>query len=326
MRINKEKMMDAVQIAAASMNKNLVPGIAMAYFSEGKLIHTETAGTADPETGAAVTENTHFEAASLTKPVFARLVLQLADKGLIDLDRPLSEYAPEAMPSDDERCKNITAKHVLSHGTGLPNWGDTPLPLAFEPGTSFGYSGKGYTYLQDAVEKITGRRTDDLMQTEIFNPLGMEDAAMIWTGPLNRTLARTVDGKGNLEPPRDRCQHSVAREPNSAFSLHVTIKDYPKFVQAVMADKALIEKIYSHTNPADHGVVWGLGWGTYKDIIWHWGDNGGFKSLVCFDPKTKDGLLIHTNGFNGLEVCYDVASYVAEYDFSDIKEMIANAE
>lgn len=326
MKLNKEKMMNAVEAAKASMERNKVPGLAMAYISEGKVIHTETVGVANPETGAKVTEATHFEAASLTKPVFGKIVLQLAEEGVIDLDEPIWNYAPDAIPTDDEKGKNITAKHVLSHGTGLPNWGDAPLPLAFEPGTGFGYSGKGYTYLQDAVEKITGRRIDDLMQTEIFNPLGMEDAAMIWTGPLNRTLARTVDADGKIEVPRDRCQHSVAREPNCAFSLHVTIKDYPKFVESVMADQALIEKIYSHKNPADHNVVWGLGWGTYKDIIWHWGDNGGFKSFVCFDPETKEGLLIHTNGFNGLQVCYDVAEYVAEYDLSDIKEMVANAE
>lgn len=326
MRLNKEKMMNASEVAKTSMKKNLVPGLAMAYISEGKLVHTETVGIANPETGLEVTEATHFEAASLTKPVFAKIVLDLASDGLINLDDPINSYAADIMPSDDPRCMNITAKHVLSHGTGLPNWGDAPVPIAFDPGTSFGYSGKGYTYLQDAIEKVTGRRIDDLMQTEIFNPLGMNDAAMIWTGPLNRTLARTVDKDGKIEPPRDRCQHSVAREPNSAFSLHVTIKDYPKFVESVLADEALIDKIYSHKNPADHDVIWGLGWGTYKDIIWHWGDNGGFKSLVCFDPVTKDGMLIHTNGFNGLKVCYDLFEYVAEYDLSDIKEMIAHAE
>lgn len=326
MRIDKNKMMNASEVAKESMEKNLVPGLAMAYIENGKLIHTETVGVANPETGEPVTNRTHFEAASLTKPVFARIVMGMAERGEIDLDAPISKYVAELMPSEDPRCADITAKHVLSHGTGLPNWGDAPLPIAFTPGTSFGYSGKGYTYLQEAVEKIRGRRLDDLMQTEIFNPLGMADAAMVWTGPLNRTLARTVDAKGELEAPRDRCQHSVALEPNSAFSLHVTIEDYPKFVENLLADEAAIEQIYSYKNPADHDVVWGLGWGTYKDIIWHWGDNGGFKSLVCFDPVTKDGLLIHTNGFNGLNVCYDVASHVAQYDFSDIAEMIAHAE
>lgn len=325
MRIDPDRIKYAAAIVRDSMEKNMVPGIAVAFFLNGKTQY-RVAGLADPESGMPVTENTHFEAASLTKPVFAKVVHKLVTEGKLDLDRPLCEYVPDAAPSDDPRYKEITAKHVLSHGTGLPDWGEAPLPLAFTPGTSFGYSGKGYTYLQAAVEKITGRRIDDLMQTEVFNPLGMDDAAMVWTGPLNRTLARTVDAKGVTEPKRNRCQHSVAIEPNCAFSLHVTVKDYPKFVEAVMADEDYLKMVLSYKNPADHGVEWGLGWGTYKELIWHWGDNGGFKSFVCFDPETKDGFLIHTNGFNGLEVCYDAASFICDMDFSDIKEMIAHAE
>ena len=326
MRLNKDKMLKTTEIAEKSMKENLVPGLAMAYISEGKTIKFDTLGIANPATGEKVRLTTHFEAASLTKPIFAKIVLKLAREGVLDLDAPLSKYAPEAMPSNDPRCKDITARQVLSHGTGLPDWGNAPVEMLFTPGTSFGYSGKGYTYLQDVVEKLTGRRVDDLMQTEVFNPLRMDDAAMVWTGPLNRTLARTVDAEGKIEPPRDRCQHSVAIEPNCAFSLHVTIKDYPKFVESVIGDSALIEEICSYKNPADYGVEWGLGWGLYKDIIWHWGDNGGFKSLICFDPETKDGILIHTNGFNGLQVCYDVAGYVMEYSFDNIKEMVAHAE
>ena len=75
-----------------------------------------------------------------------------------------------------------------------------------------------------------------------------------------------------------------------------------------------------------HGVEWGLGWGLYKEMLWHWGDNGGFKSLVCLDPDTKDALLIHTNGFNGLNVCYDIAQLVTGESFADIAAMIAVAE
>ncbi len=119
---------------------------------------------------------------------------------------------------------------------------------------------------------------------------------------------------------------SMGMEPNAAFSLYVTIKDYPKFIMGVLNEPDFARRVRSVKNSAGHGVEWGLGWGLYKEMLWHWGDNGGFKSLVCLDPDTKDALLIHTNGFNGLNVCYDIAQLVTGESFADIAAMIAVAE
>ena len=219
MQIERTRLITAAQAARASMEENKVPGLAMAFFSGGEQVCAETLGIADSVCNLPVSMGTHFEAASLTKPVFAYLVLRPVEAGALRLDVPLCEYLAGSLPTEDPRFAQATAAHVLSHGTGLPNWGAAPLPLAFAPGQGFRYSGKGYTW----------RRLDDLLQTELFGPLGMEDAAMVWTGPLNRTLARTWDEAGAPEPKRRRAQHTVALEPNAAFSLYVTIADYPKF-------------------------------------------------------------------------------------------------
>lgn len=327
MKIKTDRISGISAFITPKMREHAVPGMAAALISGGEIIHTETAGCADPDKGIRITEDTHFEAASLTKPVFGRLVLKLASEGKLSLDSPISEwYTSPVAFSDDPRFCEVTARHVLSHSTGLPNWGECPLPLKFRPGFGFGYSGKGYTYLQNAVESIVGTRLDDILQREIFDLLDMDGAAMIWTSPLNRTLSRTFDENGTIEPLRSSCRHSVALEPNAAFSLYVTIRDYPKFILSVLSDREYTDMVKSTKNPAEAGVYWGLGWGLYKELIWHWGDNGGFKSLVMFDPDTQDGLLIHTNGFNGLRVCYALMSYLTDYDLDDISLMISNAE
>lgn len=322
MKIKRDNLKIVGQKVQTSMEKNKVPGVALACFHKGELICTETFGFADPSQSLPVSTQTHFEAASLTKPVFAWLVLRLADSGVLQLDVPLHKYLPDNPPSIDPRFSAVTAEHILSHGTGLPNWGETPLSLAFAPGCGFRYSGKGYEYLQTIVEQLTGHRLDALMQAEVFDPLGMQNAAMIWTRPLNRTLARTWDENGNTQPPRSSVYQPVGIEPNAAFSLYVTIDDYPQFIKQILLEDNFAERVRKIRNPAKYGVEWGLGWGLNKEILWHWGDNGGFKSFICVDPETKDAILIHTNGTNGLHTCFDIAGYCTDFDFSEIANMI----
>ena len=125
------------------------------------------AGTDDKVTG-----DTVFEAASLSKPVFASIVMQLAAEGLIDLTRPLVSYLPLPNPAD-ERAKGITATHVLSHSSGWRNWRggrDVALTADFEPGSKFSYSGEGYFFLQRVVEKLTGQGLPRLARDRVFEP------------------------------------------------------------------------------------------------------------------------------------------------------------
>lgn len=326
MNILSDKGNPPEMFLAESMKRHQVAGAAFALIRSGELAHTGFCGVADPEEDRPVDASTHFEIASLTKTVFARCILQLEDRGLLRLDRPLREYSDEPLPTDDPAFRGVTARDVLTHATGLPNWGDAPLPLRFVPGTGFGYSGKAYTFLQNVVEKITGSRIDVLLQDEIFNPLGMKNAAMIWTGPLNRTLSRTFDADGVIEPLRSSCRRTVAVEPNAAFSLCVTISDYTKFALQLLSEPETIERIRSFRNPVTEDVSWGLGWGLCRETLWHWGDNDGFKAFVILDPATKDGVVIHTNSFNGLDVCYEFIEELTGFDMRSIREMVAAAE
>lgn len=326
MNILSDKGNPPEMFLAESMKRHQVAGAAFALIRSGELAHTGFCGVADPEEDRPVDASTHFEIASLTKTVFSRCILQLEDRGLLRLDRPLREYSDEPLPTDDPAFRDVTARDVLTHATGLPNWGDAPLPLRFVPGTGFGYSGKAYTFLQNVVEKITGSRIDVLLQDEIFNPLGMKNAAMIWTGPLNRTLSRTFDADGVIEPLRSSCRRTVAVEPNAAFSLCVTISDYTKFALQLLSEPETIERIRSFRNPVTEDVSWGLGWGLCRETLWHWGDNDGFKAFVILDPATKDGVVIHTNSFNGLDVCYEFIEELTGFDMRSIREMVAAAE
>jgi CubicO group peptidase (beta-lactamase class C family) len=143
------------------MNRATVPGLSIALIEEDKVAWLGSFGARNAKTGEKVDERTVFQAASLSKAVFAYAVMKLADQGKLDLETPLSQYLPGYLENDD-RINRITARHVLTHRTGFPNWrsGGKPLTIQFTPGERFSYSGEGFVYLQRVVEKITGQPLD----------------------------------------------------------------------------------------------------------------------------------------------------------------------
>ncbi len=173
------------------MDQGRVPGASIAMIRNGELVGARGLGLADASAGTPVTAETLFEAASLSKPVFAYMVLKLAERGELDLDRPLSEILPHP-DLDDPRRDQLTARQVLSHTTGLPNWrpgrwsdNPGPLVLSFDPGSRFSYSGEGFEYLRRVVEKLTGSGLEDLATREIFEPLGMSSTKSLELNPEN---------------------------------------------------------------------------------------------------------------------------------------------
>lgn len=161
-----------------------VPGLAIAVLQNGKPTWSRGFGVIKAGEELPVRSETLFGAASLSKPVFTYAVLRMRDEKLIDLDRPLWNYLPyEDLPAV-ENAKLITARHVLSHSTGLQNWRfnrEQKLELAFKPGERFQYSGEGFYYLQRVLEKITGRGFEDYMQDRVLKPLGMMNSTFTWT-------------------------------------------------------------------------------------------------------------------------------------------------
>lgn len=148
------------QMVPHLMTEADIPGLSIALIRDSKMIWSHGFGVTNSETKALVNANTVFEAASLTKPVFAYAVLKLVDSGKLDLDTPLVKYLPGKYDvGDDPRLEQITARHVLSHTTGFPNWrprGSQTIKIHFVPGHHFSYSGEGFVYLSRVVEHIAG--------------------------------------------------------------------------------------------------------------------------------------------------------------------------
>jgi CubicO group peptidase (beta-lactamase class C family) len=158
-----------------------VPGLAIAVIRGGKTIWLHGFGMKDVKTGQPVTGETVFEGASLSKPLFTYGVLKLVEQGKLGLDVPLTKYLPKPFVAGDQRLAKITARIVLSHRTGFPNWpaDDGSVSIYFTPGERFSYSGEGYIYLQRVVEKITGKPLNEYMTQNVFTPLGMSSSSYV---------------------------------------------------------------------------------------------------------------------------------------------------
>jgi CubicO group peptidase (beta-lactamase class C family) len=161
-----------------------VPGLAFATLKNGRPERSYTFGVRKAGERAPVTTDTLFGAASLSKPILAYALLRMRDDRLIDLDRPLWEYLPyKDLPASDQ-AKQITARHALSHSTGLQNWRfnrDNKLEFGFKPGERFQYSGEGIYYLSRVIERIANRGFEEYMKDRVLKPLGMVSSTYGWT-------------------------------------------------------------------------------------------------------------------------------------------------
>ncbi len=151
-----------------------VPGAAVTYLQDGKIVFSKGYGITNRIFPAAVNEHTVFQVASLSKPVAAYLTLKFANEGKIDLDQPVADYLQEPWIKDGPWAKQITVRQLLTHMSGLSN---SVFPVDtvvhFEPGTKFSYSGVGYMYLTKIIEGVTGRSFDAVASEMVFTPLGM---------------------------------------------------------------------------------------------------------------------------------------------------------
>ncbi len=190
-----------------------VPGVGIAVVEGGEVVWSRPFGVTHAIERTPVDARTVFEDASLSKPVFAYLVLQLVDQGMIDLDRPLVQYRRPDYLADHPWIELITARDVLRHSTGLPNWRKRPateklVPMV-KPGVRIDYSGEALFWLQLAVETITGQSLDESMQAHLFGPAGMRDSSYTWNADL---AARSVYGHRAHDKPGEGMPPQMFRE------------------------------------------------------------------------------------------------------------------
>lgn len=290
-----------------------ISGLSIAKIDSGEISWTQNFGVR--EDSALVNDDTIFNVASLTKPVFSMLALRLVDEGKLDLDESLSKFWIDPDISEDPRHQKLTARLVLSHQTGLPNWrGNNKLSFMFSPGERHEYSGEGFEYLRRAIENKLGADINELAKKYVFAPAGMKSSSMGWNDYLGSNVAKGFDEKmGQIDTA------IMEMKPNAAAHLMTTATDYARFLIWVSngADldanlsKEMMRPQAMHENPAER---FGLGWKLVPlksyDVLLHDGREPGVRTFAVIDPVSKEGIVILTNSSNG-DLAYRTISGLA---------------
>lgn len=195
-----------------------VPGVGIAVVEAGEVAWTRSLGVADVQANTPVDQDSVFECASLSKPVFAYLVLQLVDGGRLGLSDPLvRHYRPDYLAKDDPQLERITVRDVLRHSSGLPNWREhperEPLRTLAEPGRGVQYSGEAFFWLQRVVETLTGDSLDVLAQRQLFGPAGMHGSSYTWNADVARRSVMGEPAPGETAPVQTFRRQWMAAQP-----------------------------------------------------------------------------------------------------------------
>lgn len=291
-----------------------VPGAAIAYIQNGEIAWTIAVGQA--ATGRPAALDTLWNVASLTKPVTAEVVLQLAADDIIDLDQSMSEAYVDPDLFGDERHRVLTPRLALIHQTGFANWRwETEGTLTFvrDPGTDTGYSGEGYTYLGRFAEAVTGDAFPQLARNHVLAPLTMTSTSYL---PRLGDQARWALPHDEAGEPLNEAPHT---DWSGADNLMTTIGDYAVFVTHAMetgrwpediaaARFAIVDDQIGDGCPLPEtlcpsAVGFGLGWEIFEypgtRVIQHGGADAGERALAYFDEESRTGAVILTNGANG---------------------------
>lgn len=337
-----------------------VPGVSIAVINNTNIEWARGYGVLETSGNTQVSPDTLFQAASISKPVSAMLVLRLAEQGKLDLDIDANKYLSSwQIPENEHTEKNkVTLRGILSHTAGLTVHGfqgygfddevpsllqilngetpanSAPIQVDVAPGSMFRYSGGGYTIMQQILENISDKAFEELLQTEVLDKLNMHSSTFEQPLPMQlREKAATghvgagvpIKGKWHTYPEKAAAGLWTTPTDLAEFAIEI-MKSYDnrsnKILSASMAYSMLT------TVKEDYGLGLGIKKLGHNIIRFgHGGGNEGFRCYLVAYTGNGKGAVVMTNSDNGdhlmMEIVRSISNVYEWSDFLPIEKQVA---
>lgn len=327
----------------ASMTTYKIAGVSIGIVKDGKTYLAKGYGTAETGKIKPVDSLTNFLTCSVTKLFTAAAIMQLSEQGKIDIHKKLIFYLP-CFTMKDERYKDITIEHLLTHTSGL-SW-DVKLKnspndssslrklvssladktLAFAPGTKFNatetYSNAAYDILGYLIQVISGKQYEDYIQENILAKVNMPHSSTDYNKIPKERRSSPHILKGNVIKVggiyTENTEHSPSGNLNSCsidlcnWMIHnLNIYNNPGSFNGVLQNSSL-QNMWTprYVTPQNEKVSIGLGWWITNTeetgkYYWHVGDNPGFSATVMIFPAHNFGITLLCNGMYAEQIIWN---------------------
>jgi len=308
-----------------------IPGLSAAVVHDQELVWSGAFGWADLEDRRPATPETVYSICSISKLFTALAVMQLRDRGLLELNDPVAEHLPEfTIAQTHSESAPVTVEGLLTHSAGLPRESDHPYwtgpafdfptreevlerlssqKTLYPASTYFQYSNLGLTLAGELVARRSGRPYAEYVRDEILGPLGLEDT---WPEiPVELEGGRLAQGYGAIT--RDGVREPIdlfqARGIAPAAGYASTVEDLARFASwqfrlepggtEVLAGNTLREMHRVHWVDPDWDTHWGLGFSVWRDrektYVGHGGSCPGYRTQLSLNPAEKVAVALGVN-------------------------------
>jgi CubicO group peptidase (beta-lactamase class C family) len=322
----------SIKSVEANINKAIqdkkIPSIVIAIAKNGHIIYERAFGYANERKKIKAATRTPYQLASATKPFTATAIMMLHERGLINIDSPVTKYIHGlTLNKANPNFTTPTTRQILNHTSGLGTYFDIGYSdenylfdnfekgwkrhgtIFFNPGTVCEYSNLGYGLLDRIITNVTGKSFAGFMQTELFKPLQLNDTFVAGSKYSSNNAAMKYNADGTELP-------EVLNNTAGAGNIYASVHDLVSFgmfhlgqtktIKTVLSEK-FVRLMHNFKNEhtlysINNATFYGLGWynQTIDDntVIWHEGGMPGASSMLKLFPKDEVAIAIITNTYN----------------------------
>jgi CubicO group peptidase (beta-lactamase class C family) len=346
---NAELIKEFENLLLKKMESDNIVGVSTAILINDSVILKKGFGYADKDSKIPMTENTVVNIASATKTFTALAIMQLQEKGLLDINQPLNKYLPQFHPlTTGENLDNVTIKSVITHSSGIQTdvlkssdlssgkYTDVlgfinESHILYPPGLVESYSSSGYNILGHLIKQVSGLDYPEYIHKNVFIPIGMDNSGFLMDSLKGRTMV--YSGGESI--------HDYGFSGIASGGIYTNINDLIKYAKELMhaynginsslINTSTIQEMFALQtgNVIIESNKKGLGWFMFKNdsvfAVTHSGDAVSGHADICLIPEKNTAAIILINSAEGESLKRDFSlKFISKFGLS-VPDIIPSA-